>query len=77
METWTQQITAPRQPDFGSDLSAANESQGGPRLEVAEDPPLSRPIEVSARHGGRIQVLLLAISAMVMVALTVLLIAVL
>jgi hypothetical protein len=64
METWTQPITAPRQPDFGGDLSPEEEEwQAGeppPRQEVAEYPPLSRPIEVGPTHETGIEILTVA-----------------
>jgi hypothetical protein len=65
METWTQPITAPRQPDFGGDLSAEEEEwQTGepqPRQErAAEFPPLPSPIEVGPTHDTGIEILTVA-----------------
>ena len=56
MEPWTQNITAPRQPDFDDPRSRELESEEvltEPHHTAAEDPPLSRSIDVASETANR------------------------
>ena len=57
MEPWTQNITAPRQPDFDDprsrELESSEEVPAEPHHSAAEYPPLSRSIDVASETANR------------------------